>query len=381
MMKTTRLIRRAGLVAILTASLLLTPLRIAVAAHDEAAEFYVSFPRGHVGRIESDNAALIDGRWAHRAEWLRGGELIQTPARSGARISLDSLGQLTLTSQAVVRVNVVAVGTEARSLSRVLVAWLIRGEMSVQLGQGLSGYIQAGSSGFVALDGASFQMSVRDGRATISQVKGTVEEIGSWRVIIPSALLEAESTGQGSAPSPDSSTPVAKASVVNGELAGKPQAGATASSRSDEATAITINGVKYGLVPDQGQPAAIASTSIPTGIGKWAVHPPLAVMEEARQRSSPASHTPLVYSVTYPSKSAAPTPPTAAPQQPLRDKSLQTSPPRSSFKRHLLIIVAAVAVGVGIAFLGGRDKIVPPPPPPVVTKPVGGPVICPTARC
>jgi hypothetical protein len=381
MMKTTRLMRKAGLVAILVASLLITPLRTAIAVHNEAAEFYVALPADYIGQIESDGAVLIDGRLAHRAERLRGGELIQTPGSSGARISLDSLGQITLTSQAVVRVNVVAVGTEARSLSRVLVASLIKGEMSVQLGRGSSGYIQAGSSGFVALDGASFRVSIRDGRAMVSLVKGTVEEIGNWTVIIPSALLEAESTGQGSTPSPGPHAPGMKASVVNGESAGNRLAGATASSRSEETTAVTVNGVKYKLVLDQGQLATTASTSVSADIGKWTVHPPLEVIEEAGQRSSPSSNPSVVFSVTYPYRSAAPTPPATAPQQSLRDKSFQTSPSRSSFKRNLLIIVAAIAVGVGIAFLGGRDKTNPPPSLPAVAKPVGGPIICPAARC
>ncbi|PYT04284.1 MAG: hypothetical protein DMF60_15800 [Acidobacteria bacterium] len=132
---------------------------------------------GPIGAIKMNSltsgAVAIDGRLAQGEGLLWGGELINVLTDHTVCIALDSIGQVTLSRGAIVRL------ADARASSadagyEVLVASIVRGSVDLKLNAAAGAYVEAPGSAFIASRGASFRVRVEDGRALLSTLVGTV---------------------------------------------------------------------------------------------------------------------------------------------------------------------------------------------------------------
>jgi hypothetical protein len=167
------------LIAALTVGL--APGRARAADDSERKEkpirLFASARFGPIGAIKMDSltsgAVAIDGRLARGEGLLWGGELIKALADRTVCIALDSIGQVTLSGGAMVRL------ADARASSddagyEVLVASILQGSVDLRLNAAAGAYVEAPGSAFIASRGASFRVRVEDGRALLSTRVGTV---------------------------------------------------------------------------------------------------------------------------------------------------------------------------------------------------------------
>jgi len=119
------------------------------------------------------SSVAIDGRLARGDESIWGGELITVLHDRTVCIALDSIGVVSLSRGAMVRLN------DGRSASgdssyEVLVASVIHGNVELKLNATAGAYVEAPGSAFIASPGASFKVRVEDGRTSLITVAGTV---------------------------------------------------------------------------------------------------------------------------------------------------------------------------------------------------------------
>ena len=144
---------------------------------ERSIRLYASARFGPIGAIKmsfvSAAAVAIDGRIARGEELIWGGELIKVLSDRKAQVALDSIGEVTLARGAAVRFTT-ARGEFNESSHEVLVASLVEGSIDVKLNGEAAAYVEAPGSTFMASPGASFGISVREGRALLSTVSGVV---------------------------------------------------------------------------------------------------------------------------------------------------------------------------------------------------------------
>lgn len=128
---------------------------------------------GPAGVVESIGGVSLDGRAVQGREAIWGGELIEVGANTGARIQLHAAGQVTLPAGARARL---AVTTDPKSSRAVLIASLMSGAMAVTLQPAALAYVEAGRSAYTASEGASFRLTLREGKAVIAIAGGVVRE-------------------------------------------------------------------------------------------------------------------------------------------------------------------------------------------------------------
>jgi len=145
---------------------------------------------GAIGRAESLTAMRINGRVAHSKELIWDGELLEAPAESSVRVALDAIGQITLSRGTIVRLNAARARLDGRQSRRVLVATLIRGEVSVKLQPEAGAYIQAGRSSYAASAGATFRIGAHDGQAMSEAASGVVQDLGNWTIELATAVAD-----------------------------------------------------------------------------------------------------------------------------------------------------------------------------------------------
>ena len=176
-------IRRATTVLVVIVALTagLAPTRVSASGPNTDQErpirLYATAHFGPIGAITlnslSGATVAIDGRIAQGEGSIWGGELIKVVADRTVRVALDSLGQVTLSRGAMVRL------ASARASSNdsgyeVLVASIVAGSIDVKLNAGAGAYVEAGRSAFTASRGASFSISLEEGRASLSTAAGAV---------------------------------------------------------------------------------------------------------------------------------------------------------------------------------------------------------------
>jgi hypothetical protein len=122
-----------------------------------------------VGRI------AINGQITRGDQSLWGGELLQSLSNEPVRVAIADIGSLTLAGGAMVRVSTsrAAAGDESNPM---MVASLIRGDISVKLTEQARAYVEATGTTFTASAGARFQILIRDNRARVEAVVGEVKE-------------------------------------------------------------------------------------------------------------------------------------------------------------------------------------------------------------
>jgi hypothetical protein len=176
-------IRQAATVLVLIVALTagLAPTRVSASGptpdQERPIRLYATAHFGPIGAITlnslSGATVAIDGRIAQGEASIWGGELIKVAADRTVRVALDSMGQVTLSRGAMVRL------ASARASSNdsgyeVLVASIVAGSIDVKLNAGAGAYVEAGRSAFTASRGASFSISLEEGRASLSTAGGAV---------------------------------------------------------------------------------------------------------------------------------------------------------------------------------------------------------------
>jgi hypothetical protein len=170
-----------GLFLIVTLTAGLAPAPVSASDHNLDKErpirLYASAHIAPIGTLRINSPiggdVAINGRIPRGDELIWGGELIKVfPART-ARVTLDSIGQVTLSRGAVVRFSSFRASHDDAE-SGVLVASLVEGSIGVKLNAGAGAYVEAGASAFTASRGASFTVRVEEGRASLNTVAGVV---------------------------------------------------------------------------------------------------------------------------------------------------------------------------------------------------------------
>ncbi len=150
-----------------------------------------------IGAAESLNGLLVNGRLTAGREMLWGGETLEAPRGSGARVALPSIGQVVLNSGAKAKVTTEAVGLIApgQIAQRVLAAQLLSGDVQVRFDANASGYVRAGDSVMAATRGASFRVEMREGNGAVDVANGSVMVIGNWPLLAPPVMRD-EASGK-----------------------------------------------------------------------------------------------------------------------------------------------------------------------------------------
>ncbi len=146
-----------------------------------------------IGASESLSGILINGKLSTGRESLWGGEILEAPKNSGARLTFDSLAQVSLNSGAKAKVSIEKTGDQ--SATRVLAAQLLTGNVNIKFDHEASGYVRAGDSVMAASRGANFRVEMREGNGAMDVSSGSVMVIGDWRVIAP-AVIKDSKTGK-----------------------------------------------------------------------------------------------------------------------------------------------------------------------------------------
>lgn len=161
----------------------LAPIRISAEGgsdQERPIRLYSTATGAPIGSITGDpigaRAVAINGRVTRGDQLLWGGELLQALSNESVRVAFDDVGSLTLESGAAVRISTSRAAAGADS-QRMLVASLIRGDISVKLNDQAGAYVEASGSAFTASSGAKFQIAIRDNRAVVNTSVGEVKEV------------------------------------------------------------------------------------------------------------------------------------------------------------------------------------------------------------
>ncbi|MBL8206557.1 MAG: hypothetical protein JNM09_20145 [Blastocatellia bacterium] len=150
-----------------------------------------------IGAAESLNGMIVNGKLTSGREMLWGGEVLEAPKGSGARVAFPTIGQVVLNSGAKAKVATESVGIVAagQSAQRVLAAQLLSGDVQVRFDPQASGYVRAGDSVMAATRGASFRVEMREGNGAVDVSNGSVMVIGNWPLLAPPVIKD-EASGK-----------------------------------------------------------------------------------------------------------------------------------------------------------------------------------------
>ncbi|HEX5735179.1 MAG TPA: hypothetical protein VF131_20285 [Blastocatellia bacterium] len=184
MRKATRFISVLMFCAILTAGLSPALVTSDGSDREQPIRLYSRASAEPIGSITGDplgtKALAINGQITRGDQPLWGGELLQAVSNEPVRVAIDDVGSLTLASGAMIRVSTsrIAAGEQSRA---VMVASLLRGDISVKLSEQAGAYVEAAGTAFTASAGARFQILIRDNRALLDSVAGEVTEARIFR--------------------------------------------------------------------------------------------------------------------------------------------------------------------------------------------------------
>ncbi len=140
-----------------------------------------------IGAAESLHGMLVNGKLTSGRAMLWGGEVVEAPQGSGARLSFTSIGQVVLNSGTKARLSMENVGlaTTMQAPTRVLATQLLNGDVQVRFDPQASGYVRAGDSVMAATRGANFRVEMREGNGAVDVMNGSVMVIGNWPLLAP----------------------------------------------------------------------------------------------------------------------------------------------------------------------------------------------------
>src|SRR5215216_1534965 len=120
-----------------------------------------------IGTVNSFSPIRINGRIAAYQQLIWDGDLLEMLAGMTASVFIKSVGQIALTGETTIRLSTKLADPDDRMAHPVLIASLFKGDISIKLDQQASAYIEARESAFTASEGASFRVTIRDGRAEL----------------------------------------------------------------------------------------------------------------------------------------------------------------------------------------------------------------------
>lgn len=147
-----------------------------------------------IGAAESLHGMIVNGKLTSGREMLWGGEVVEAPQGSGARLSFTSIGQVVLNSGAKAKLSMENVGlaTTMQAPTRVLATQLLTGDVQVRFDPQASGYVRAGDSVLAATRGANFRVEMREGNGAVDVLNGSVMVIGNWPLLAPAVTKNDE---------------------------------------------------------------------------------------------------------------------------------------------------------------------------------------------
>lgn len=167
-----------GLIVLLTCALVPIPARADRRAKANFIRFDVTERFGPIGKVAwnsfGGSPVEINGRMARDEQLIWNGDLIEAAGDAGARVLLDSLGQVALKSRAQVRLATAISRVEDNVNHPVLIATLISGDLVVALQRDAVAYVEAGGAIFSTTPGARFRIAIRQGRPLIEMASGDV---------------------------------------------------------------------------------------------------------------------------------------------------------------------------------------------------------------
>ena len=132
---------------------------------------------GPIGRVVENSIAkktvAINGHLARGEQMVWNGDVVEAITDLAVRISLDSVGQITL-SGGKVGLSITATRLDANAYGHVLIVSLASGDLQVSLQQDASAYIESCGAAFTASFGASFRLEAREGQPVIKAFRGAV---------------------------------------------------------------------------------------------------------------------------------------------------------------------------------------------------------------
>lgn len=146
-----------------------------------------------IGAAESLRGVIVNGKIVAGREMLWGGEILEAPQGSGARVMFNSIGQLLLNSGAKAKVTMETVGAHSVDAvpQKVLAAQLLSGDAFLKFDANASGYVRAGDSVMAGSRGAQFRVEMREGNGAVNVSEGSVMVIGNWPVAPPAMVRDA----------------------------------------------------------------------------------------------------------------------------------------------------------------------------------------------
>ena len=133
-----------------------------------------SFSMKPIGIVDSLNNIIIDGRQSQGGQLIWGGEIVQTPSGSSAKIRLDDSGQVTLLGNSAVRISTLPADPSSSEKRPALLITLESGDITVRLSPGTGVLVQALDSTYSASQGAAFRMKMIGDKPVIDIKAGKV---------------------------------------------------------------------------------------------------------------------------------------------------------------------------------------------------------------
>ena len=132
-----------------------------------------------IGKLHSFGGARINGRQTDGEQAVWAGDMIEAPPNSSIRVSLNSIGRITLKESAIARLATSYEMADQNADRRVLVAWVLKGDMAAQLDADVSAYVEARGLTFSSSAGASFRITSREGLVVAEAAIGAISAVAS----------------------------------------------------------------------------------------------------------------------------------------------------------------------------------------------------------
>ena len=174
----------------LISSGLLTPRRA-------VSPFHTLSAFGGIGSVEAFGEYFINGRASRDRQLIWNGETLQAPSNGGARAAIDGIGLLSLAAGTIVKLT----AAQPPASSRVLVAELIRGNVTLHLDAAARAVLHSPASAYASSPGAAFRARTHDGQTSVEPLSGQVFDLGNWTIpeisdSINAVLLQGPQTPQ-----------------------------------------------------------------------------------------------------------------------------------------------------------------------------------------
>ena len=141
---------------------------------EKSFRLYANGSIGPMGVLESLESVRVNGRALGGARVVWSGDLIEAPV-GGVRLSLDSIGSVTLENRAIARLASVTGGLPGGKTGKILIASIIRGNMRAGLREDAGAYIECQGSAYIASGGAAFRVGELESKPFLTVSAGDVQ--------------------------------------------------------------------------------------------------------------------------------------------------------------------------------------------------------------